>query len=111
MRNALAKVSHKAKDALAMDLWGARKFEDAKRCLAEAERVAQRWEKRYPKAAMQILAQFEETLAIHALPREERRRGYKTNLLERLMREIKRRSGWSVSSPTHHRVTGWSARN
>lgn len=91
IRSALAKVSHKDKDALAKDLCGARTFEDVKICLAEAERVAQRWEKRYPKVAAQIRSQFEETLAVHALPREQRRRVYTTNLLERIMREIKRR--------------------
>jgi putative transposase len=91
IRGALAKVSHKDKDALAKDLCGARKFEDVKICLAEAELVARRWEKRYPKVAAQIRAQFEETLAVHALPPEQRRRVYTTNLLERIMREIKRR--------------------
>lgn len=91
MRSVLAKVAHKDKDALAKDLSTARKFEDKKTCLAEAERVAQRWEKRYPKVAAQIRAQFEETLTVHDLPREQRRRVYTTNLLERLMREIKRR--------------------
>jgi putative transposase len=91
-RNALARVSHKDKDALARDLCGARKFEDVKMCMSEAERVAQRWEKRYPRVAAQIREQFEQTLAVHGLAREHRRRVYTTNLLERLMREIKRRT-------------------
>ena len=92
MRNALAKVSHKHKDALAKELIAARKFDDVKTCLMEAERVAQRWQKQYPRAAEQIRAQFEETLAVHELPQEHRRRVYTTNIMERLMREIKRRT-------------------
>jgi putative transposase len=92
MRSALAKVSHKDQAALAKELCGARKLDDPKLCLAEAERIALRWEKRYPRLAVQIRAQFEETLAVHALPREQRRRVYTTNMLERLMREIKRRT-------------------
>lgn len=92
MRNALAKVGHKHKDALAKELIAARKFDDVKTCLMEAERVAQRWEKEYPRAAEQIRAQFEETLAVHDLPQEHRRRVYTTNIMERLMREIKRRT-------------------
>ena len=43
-------------------------------------------------AAKQIRAQFEETLAVRELPKEHRRRVYTTNMMERLMREIKRRT-------------------
>jgi transposase-like protein len=92
MRNALAKVGHKHKDALAKELAAARRFDDVKTCLMEAERIAARWEKDYPRAAQQIRDQFEETLAVHDLPREHRRRVYTTNIMERLMEEIKRRT-------------------
>jgi transposase-like protein len=92
MRNALAKVHHKHKDALARALWAARKHDEVKVCLLEAERVAEAWERDYPRLARQIREQFEETLAVHALPQAHRRRVYTTNLLERLMREIKRRT-------------------
>jgi transposase-like protein len=92
MRNALARVGHKHKDAFAKQLIAARKFDDVKTCLMEAERVAERWEKDYPRAARQIRDQFEETLAVHDLPGEHRRRVYTTNIMERLMREIKRRT-------------------
>ncbi|HNR35391.1 MAG TPA: transposase, partial [Candidatus Hydrogenedentes bacterium] len=109
MRSALGKVSHKDKDVLAKDLCGARQFEDRKTCLAEAERVAQRWDKRYPRVAAQIRAQFEETLAVHGLPRAQRRRVYTTNMLERLMREIKRRIrvvGIFPNAPSCDRLVG-----
>jgi len=92
MRNVLNKVGHKHKDALAKELRGARKFDDVKTCLMEAECVAQRWEKDYPRAARQIREQFEETLAVHGLPPQHRRRVYTTNTMERLMKEIKRRT-------------------
>ena len=92
MRNVLAKVGHKHKNPFAKELIAARKFDDVKTCLMEAERVAERWEKDYPRAAQQIRDQFEETLAVHDLPREHRRRVYTTNIMERLMREIKRRT-------------------
>jgi transposase-like protein len=92
MRNALAKVAYKHKDAFAKELSGARKFDDVKVCMMEAERIAQRWEKESPRAAEQIRTQFEETLAVHDLPQEHRRRVYTTNIMERLMREIKRRT-------------------
>jgi len=92
MRNALAKVGHKHKDAFAKELIAARKFDDVKTCLMEAQRVAERWEKDYPRAGKQIRDQFEETLAVHDLPRDHRRRVYTTNIMERLMKEIKRRT-------------------
>ena len=92
MRNALAKVGHKHKDALAKELSAARRSDEVAICMAEAERIAERWEKTYPKLARQIREQFEETLAVHQLPREHRRRVYTTNMLERVMREIKRRT-------------------
>ena len=91
-RNALAKVGQKHKKALADELRSARKIEDVRISLAEAERVAARWEKQYPQVAKQIRAQFEETLATHDLPNTCRRRVYTTNMIERVMAEIKRRT-------------------
>lgn len=92
MRNVLNKVSHTEKDRLARDLKAARKLEEYNLCLMEAERIAVRYGKRYPAVAKQIREQFEETLAVHGLPKEHRRRMYTTNMLERLMRELKRRT-------------------
>ena len=86
------KVSHKHKDALAKDLASARKFDAREICLAEAERVAACWEAQYPRVARQIRGQFEETLAVHDLPSTQRRRLYTTNMMERVMREVKRRT-------------------
>jgi len=92
MRNALNKVGQKHKAAFAKELIAARQFDDVRICLMEAERAAQRWEKQYPRAAKQIREQFEETLSVHTLPREHRRRVYTTNIMERVMLEIKRRT-------------------
>lgn len=92
MRNVLAKAGHKYKDALAKELIAARKFDDVKTCRMEAQRIADRWEKQVPRACAQIREQFEETLAVHDLPREHRRRVYTTNVMERVMQEIKRRT-------------------
>ena len=92
IRNLLAKVSHKDKAVLGRELCAARKIEDIKICLAEAERITQHWEQRYEKAAKQIREQFEQTLAVHGLAKTQRRRVYTTNMLERIMREIKRRT-------------------
>lgn len=92
MRNALGKVGHKHKDALARELSAARKFDDVNICLAEAERIAEHWEGDCPRLTRQIRDQFEETLAVHHLPSQHRKRVYTTNMMERIMREIKRRT-------------------
>lgn len=109
MRNAVAKVGHKNQKAFAKELVAARQFDDVKTCAMEAERVAERWEKHYPRAAKQIREQFEETLAVHDLPREHRRRVYTTNAMERLMEEIKRRTrvvGIFPNVPSCDRLVG-----
>ncbi len=92
LRNAMKKVGHKHKAGLAKELAAARKNDDVRICMAEAERIAAQWETRYPKLSKQIRDQFEETLAVHALPRKHRRRVYTSNMIERVMREIKRRT-------------------
>lgn len=92
MRNALSKVHHRHMKGLSRELRAARNCEELKTALAEAERVAERWEGQYPRLARQIRDQFEETLATHALPESCRRRVYTTNMVERVMREIKRRT-------------------
>lgn len=109
MRNALAKVGHKHKDALAKELIAARKLDDAATCLLEAEGIAARWEKDYPRMAKQVREQFEETLAVHGLPNEHRRRVYTTNMVERLMEEVKRRTrvvGIFPNEPSSDRLIG-----
>ena len=92
IRNAMNKVGHKHKDALAKELKAARQFDDLRVCVVEANRVAERWESHCPKVAKQIRNQFEETMAVHSLPPSHQRRIYTTNIIERTMREIKRRT-------------------
>lgn len=92
MRAATGKVSHQHKAALVQELKGARNQPELKIALAEAERVAARWEKQYPKVAKQIRDQFEETMSVHDLPPEHRRKIYTSNMIERVMAEVKRRT-------------------
>lgn len=92
MRAATAKVGHKHKAALVQELKAARRQPELTICLEEAERVAERWEGQYPKLAKQIRDQFEQTLAVHGLPREHERKVYTSNMIERVMEEIKRRT-------------------
>ena len=81
---------HKA--ALSKELSAARMLPEQKHCLMEAERIAESWEGQYPRLADQIRDQFEVTLSVHELPREHRRKVYTSNMIERVMREVKRRT-------------------
>lgn len=92
IRNVLAQSSYRDRPVLSQELCSARGIEDVKLCLAEAQRIAQRWARKYPQIARQIHEQFEETLSVHGLAKTSRRRVYTTNMLERVMREIKRRT-------------------
>ncbi len=92
IRSLLNKVGHKERAVLAKELRAARRFDSPEICLKEAERLADRLERRWPRAARQIRDPFEETLSVHELPEKVRRRVYTTNMMERVMKEIKRRT-------------------
>lgn len=91
MRNALAKAGSKERAELARDLKAIFAPVDRALCLEVAEEIAQKWEKRKPAVARQIRMQAEECLQVYALPANARRKLSSTNMLERVMREIKRR--------------------
>jgi transposase-like protein len=92
MRNALNKVSYKDQKALARELKAMFNLADRSLCLQAAEEIARRWGTRYPKLAKQIEDQIEQCLAIMEFPATHRRRLHSTNMAERLMEEIKRRT-------------------
>jgi transposase-like protein len=95
MRNILAHVSHRDKAIFALELkhiWSAPTKEVA---LRAAEALIQKYRKRFPQA-MEILAEgLEDSLQFYAFQSFDFRKISSTNLLERLHREIRRRS-WVV---------------
>lgn len=92
VRELLARVNYKDRNELASDLRAIYASEQREQCLAVAEEVASRWEKRAPKVARVLREGVESTLAVWGLPRVERRKLNSTNMIERLMREIKKRT-------------------
>ena len=60
---------------------------------ADGKRIADFWEKEYPRATRQIREQIKRALAIHELPTSCRRRVYTTNMVERVMAETRQRTG------------------
>lgn len=92
MRNALNKVSYKDQKTLARELKALFKMAERDLCLQAAGEIALRWETRCPKLTKQIEDQIEQCLAIMQFPATHRRRLHSTNMVERLMEEIKRRT-------------------
>jgi putative transposase len=92
MRNALTKVGAKERSEAGRDLKSIFASPDKALCLQVAEEIAVKWEARKPKFARQIRDQVESCLTVHHLPSNAKRRLHSTNMLERVMREIKRRT-------------------
>ena len=92
MRNILAYVQKKKKNTFAQQLkaiWLAPTREQAYR---RAEDLCQQYERRFPKAIRCLEAGLEDSLAFYAFPQLDARKISSTNVLERLNREIRRRT-------------------
>lgn len=100
MRELMNKVSWRDRAELAADLKAVYHPEEAGQCLAVAEEVAAKWERRAPKMAEALRAGVEDTLTAKALGRTLWRRLGSSNMLERLMRELKRRTRLSTPFPS-----------
>lgn len=92
MRELLNKVSYKDCKALAQDLQALFAPADKALCRQTAEEVVARWQKKAPKMVAALEAGLEDCLSVLDLPDTHRRRLHSTNLLERLMKELKRRT-------------------
>lgn len=92
MRDAIKKVSWKDEKELIKDLQSIFASVERKQCLAAAAEIARKWEKRKPGLSAWILDTVEDCLGVWHLPANHRRKLNSTNMLERAMRELKRRS-------------------
>lgn len=93
MRNALAKLGgSKDKARVAKELKEVFAIQEKELCRRAAEEMAARWASKSPALAQQLRTGFEDCLTVHDLPNRLRRRLHSTNMLERVMREIKRRT-------------------
>ena len=92
LRNALDYLPRKAGDDCLMELrwlYDRRNVEEARRDLAA---WLAKWAARYPKLCSWVEENIEETLSFYRLPREHHNNLKSTNMLERIMEEIKRRT-------------------
>lgn len=92
LRNALDYLPRKANDDCLMELrwlYDRRNVEEARRDLTA---WLAKWTKRYPKLCVWVEENIEETLSFYRLPRQHHKNLKSTNMLERIMEEIKRRT-------------------
>jgi len=91
-RELLRKVSWKVYREVAQDLVVV--FEPSERveCLRRGEEMAAKWEGRYPAVAKMLREGLEDCLAVLDFPEHHRRRLQSTNMLENLMKRLKKRS-------------------
>jgi putative transposase len=92
MREMMNKVSWRDRDELAKDLRSIYANEDPQRCMQVAAEVGEKWRGRAAKMAQALLEGVEDTLTVLTLAPRLVRKLHSTNMLERVMQEIKRRT-------------------
>ena len=92
MRELVNKAHYKEQKELSKDLRAIYVSEQAERCLEVAEEIAVKWEQRRPALAQALREGIEATLEAKRLGPTLWRRLSTTNVLERQMRELKRRT-------------------
>ncbi len=86
------KVSYKVLSELMADLAVVFAPEERTECLRRRDEMADKWERRYPKVAAMLREGLEDCLAVLDFPEHHRKRLRSTNMLENLMRRLKKRS-------------------
>ena len=91
-REAMRKVSYKRAGELMKDLAAVFGPWERAECLRRGEEVAAKWEKACPAVASMIREGLEDCLAVLSFPGHHRRKLASTNLLENLMKRLKKRT-------------------
>jgi len=86
------KVSYKVLKELMKDLAAAFAPGERIECLRRGEEMATKWQARYPAVASMLREGMEDCLSVLALPENHRRQMASTNLLENLMKRLKKRT-------------------
>jgi putative transposase len=92
LRNALDYLPRKADDDCLQELRWIYDRRDAQEARQDLAAWLLKWGKRYPKLCVWVEENIEETLSFYRLPRQHHKNMKSTNMLERLMEELKRRT-------------------
>jgi len=109
IRELLKKVNWKHFAVVARDLKTLFRTGDPVQSRQTARQIAAKWEKRFPQLSRVLLDGIEDCLAVESLVWSHRGRLASTNLLERVMKELKRRTrviGIFPSRQSCHRLCG-----
>ncbi len=91
-REVLRKVSYKQSAGLMKDVLSVFRGADAAECLRRGEELAAQWEARNPAVARLLREGLGDCLTVLSLPADHRRRLSSTNVLECLMKRLKKRT-------------------
>lgn len=91
-RELAAKVSYKVRKELMKDVAAVFAGDDEAECLQRGEEAAARWEKRYPSVASMLREGLGDCLTVLSFPAHHQLRLRSTNLLENIMKQLKRRT-------------------
>lgn len=86
------KVSHRHLPEAMSDLAAVFAPEEREECLRRAEEMASKWMGRYPKVAAMLREGVEDCLTVLSFPENHRRRLRSTNMMENLMKRLKKRT-------------------
>lgn len=103
------KVSYKVLKELMADLASVYAPWERCECLLRGQEMAAKWAKRCPAVARMLQEGLEDTLTVLALPEHHRRKLTSTNLLENIMKRLKKRTrvvGIFPSRGSCHRLVG-----
>ena len=103
------KVACKDKKEVKQDIQRVFSPEDHKECLMRGEEMAIKWEKRNNRVSRMIRSGLEDCLTVCAFPRELRHRLRSTNMVESIMKQLRKRTKVIDSFPNEascHRIIG-----
>ncbi len=92
MRNILAHIPQKAKDIFAKELKEIWLAKDAKEARGRATTLCEQYRKKYPKAVECLENGLEDSLTFYSFPMVDQRKIASSNMIERLNKEIRRRT-------------------
>ena len=86
------KVSYKMFRELMADLAAVYATWERSECIRRSQEMAAKWQKRYPAVSAMLSAGLEDTLSVLGFPEHHRRKLSSTNLLENMMKRLKKRT-------------------
>jgi transposase-like protein len=99
-RELLKKVSYKRGGELMKDVQSVFKGEDMPECLRRGEELAMKWDKQSPAVAKMMREGLGDCLTVLSFPEDHRLRLTSTNMLESLMKRLKKRTAVVGVFPT-----------